>query len=157
MAMSPHVSELLPLAAAGALDASEQAQVASHLGECEACAREALAWGRLATGLAELKAPRPSRALVARTVEAVEARLAARAERAWNRAALGFLIAFAWTLALLSWVVIDLVAGGVALRLDRPVGPTAAWYAAYVAAGWLAAGVAAAFVGRGVGQEGRIA
>jgi hypothetical protein len=57
----------------------------------------------------------------------------------------------------LSWVVIDLVAGGLALRLDRPVGPTAAWYAAYVVAGWLAAGVAAAFVGRGVGQEGRIA
>jgi anti-sigma factor RsiW len=80
--MSAHVSELLPLGAAGVLDAREQAQVAAHLGECEACAREAAAWGRLATGLSELKAPRPSRALVARTVEAVEARLAARAERA---------------------------------------------------------------------------
>jgi len=155
--MSAHVSELLPLAAAGALDSHEQAQVARHLGECEACAREAAAWNRLATGLSELKAPRPSHALVARTVEAVEARLAARAERAWNRAALGFLIAFAWTLALLSWVVIDLVAGGLAARLDRPVGPTLAWYAAYVAAGWLAAGVTAAVVGRAVPQEGSIA
>jgi len=155
--MSPHVTELLPLGAAGALDAQQQALVAAHLGECEACARDAAAWGRVATGLAELKAPRPSRALVASTVEAVEARLAARAERAWNRAALGFLVAFAWTLTVLSWVVIDLVAGGLALRLDRPVGPPAAWYASYVAAGWLAAGVAATFVGRRAQDEGRIA
>jgi anti-sigma factor RsiW len=155
--MSGHVSELLPLAAAGALDAREQAQVAAHLGVCEACAREAVAWRDIALGLGQLPAPRPSRGLVARTVEAVEARLAERAERAWNRAALGFLIAFAWTLALLSWLVIDLVAGGLALRLDRPVGPTAAWYAAYVVAGWLAAGVTAALIGRRAQEQGRIA
>jgi anti-sigma factor RsiW len=155
--MSGHVSELLPLAAAGALDAREQAQVAAHLGVCEACAREAAAWRDIALGLGQLPAPRPSRGLVARTVEAVEARLAERAERAWNRAALGFLIAFAWTLALLSWLVIDLVAGGLALRLDRPVGPTAAWYAAYVVAGWLAAGVTAALIGRRAQEQGRIA
>jgi len=155
--MSGHVSELLPLAAAGALDAREQAQVAAHLGACEACAREAAAWRDVAAGLGQLPASRPSRALVARTVEAVEVFLAERAERAWNRAALGFLIAFAWTLAVLSWVVIDLVAGGLALRLDRPVGPTAAWYAAYVLTGWLAAGVATAFAGRRAPQEGRIA
>jgi anti-sigma factor RsiW len=79
--MSGHVSELLPLAAAGALDAREQAQVAAHLGVCEACAREAAAWREIAAGLAQLPAPRPSRGLVARTVEAVEARLAERAER----------------------------------------------------------------------------
>jgi len=155
--MSGHVSELLPLAAAGALDAREQAQVAAHLGACEACAREAAAWRDVAAGLGQLPASRPSCALVARTVEAVEVFLAERAERAWNRAALGFLIAFAWTLAVLSWVVIDLVAGGLALRLDRPVGPTAAWYAAYVLTGWLAAGVATAFAGRRAPQEGRIA
>jgi anti-sigma factor RsiW len=155
--MSGHVSELLPLAAAGVLDAREQAQVAAHLGVCEACAREAVAWRDIALGLGQLPAPRPSRGLVARTVEAVEARLAERAERAWNRAALGFLIAFAWTLALLSWLVIDLVAGGLALRLDRPVGPTAAWYAAYVVAGWLAAGVTAALIGRRAQEQGRIA
>jgi anti-sigma factor RsiW len=155
--MSAHVTELLPLAAAGALDAQEQARVAAHLGACEACARKAAAWRRLAGSLGQLPASRPSRALVARTVEAVEAQLAARAERAWNRAALGFVIGFAWTLALLSWVVIDLVAGGLALRVDRPVGPTAAWYAAYVAAGWLAAGVAAVFVGRRTQAEGRLA
>jgi hypothetical protein len=94
---------------------------------------------------------------VARTVEAVERLLAERAERAWNRAALAFLVAFGWTLAVLSWVVIDLVAGGLALGLARPVGPTAAWYAAYVMTGWLAAGVTAAVAGRRGQEEGRIA
>jgi anti-sigma factor RsiW len=155
--MSEHVTQLLALAAAGALDAREQAQLRAHVGECEACAREAAAWRRVAAGLFELPSPRPSQALVARTVEAVERLLAERSERAWNRAALGFLVAFAWTLAVLSWVVIDLMAGGLALRLDHPVGPTAAWYAAYVLTGWLAAGATAALVGRRVQEQGRIA
>lgn len=156
--MSEHVGgELLALWAADALDAREQARVAAHLGRCEACARQAARWRDLAAGLRELEAPRPSRALVARTLEAVEAVLAERAERAWNRAALGFLVGFAWTLALLAWVVIDLLTGSLALRLARPIGSTAAWYAAYVVAGWLTAGVTAAFVGRRAREEGRVA
>jgi anti-sigma factor RsiW len=155
--MSAHATELLPLEAAGALDATESARVAAHVAACEACAREAAAWRRVGEGLRQLPASRPSRALLARTREAVEVRLAERAERAWNRAAFAFLIAFAWTLAVLSWVVIDLLAGGLALRLDRPLGPTAAWYAAYVAAGWVAAGAAAALVGRRARGEGRMA
>jgi anti-sigma factor RsiW len=154
--MSGHVSELLPLAAAGALDATEQARVAAHLAECETCARAAAGWRELVAGLDELEASRPSQALVARTVEAVEARLAERGERAWNRAALGFLIAFAWTLAVLTWVVIDLLAGSLALGLAHPFGSTAAWFAAYLLTGWLAGGVTAVLVGRRTQEEGRI-
>ena len=153
--MSAHVSELLALAAARALDPAEEARVESHLRECAACAGEAAEWRRLAEGLGRLSAPRPSRALVARTVEAVEALLAERAERAWNRAALGFLVAFAWTLAVVSWLVVDLVTGALALRLSHPVGPAAAWYAVYVAAGWVAAGAAAVLLGRSADEEGR--
>ena len=155
--MSAHVRELLALAGARALDPSETARVEEHLRECAACAVEAGEWRRLAEGLGRLPAPKPSRALVARTVEAVEAQLAERAERAWNRAALGFLVAFAWTLAVVAWVVLDLVTGVLALRLDRPVGLTAAWYAAYVIAGWLTAGAAAVLLGRRAREEGRIA
>jgi len=155
--MSGHVTDLLALAAAGALDPAEAARVEAHLSDCAACAAEAGEWRHLAEGLGRLPTPRPSRALVARTVEAVEAHLAERAERAWNRAALGFLVAFAWTLAVVAWVVLDLVTGVLALRLDRPVGLTAAWYAAYVIAGWLTAGAAAVLLGRRSHEEGRIA
>lgn len=155
--MSAHVTELLALAAAGALDPEEAARVEAHLSECAACAAEAGAWRRLADGLARLPSPRPSRTLVARTVEEVEARLAERSERAWNRAALGFAVAFAWTMAVVAWMVLDLVTGQLALRLGRPVGGTAAWYAAYVVVGWLTAGAAAVLLGRRRQEEGRIA
>ena len=153
--MSAHVTELLALAAAGALAPGEARRVEEHVRVCAACAAEAAEWRRLAEGLGRMPPPRPSRALVARTLEAVEERLAERSERAWNRAALGFAVAFAWTMAVVSWLLLDLLTGELALRLDRPVGPTAAWYAAYVIAGWLTAGVAAALLGRRTPEEGR--
>jgi anti-sigma factor RsiW len=155
--MSAHVTDLLALAAAGALGPEEEARVEAHLPECAACTAEAAAWRGLAERLGQLPSPRPSRALVARTVEAVEARLAERSERAWNRAALGFLVAFAWTLAVLTWVIVDLVTGALALSVDRSVGSAAAWYAAYVVAGWMTAGAAAALLGRRAPAEGRVA
>jgi anti-sigma factor RsiW len=154
--MSGHVTDLLPLAAAGALDPGESVRMEAHLRECPACAGEAAAWRGVAEELGRLPAPKPSRALVARTVEAVEQRLAERAEQAWNRAALGFLVAFAWTMAVLAWVIVDLVNGALALRLDRSVGSSAAWYAAYLVAGWLSAGASAVLLGRRAREEGRI-
>lgn len=153
--MSGHVADRLALAAARALDPADEARVEAHLRECAACASEAAAWRRLVEGLGRMPAPRPSRGLVARTVEAVEGRLAERAERRWNRAALGFVVAFAWTLAGVGWLVADLVRGELALRLGSAMGPTAAWYAAYVVAGWLTAGAAAVLLGRSAREEGR--
>jgi anti-sigma factor RsiW len=153
--MSAHVTRLLPLAAAGALDTQESARVEEHLRACPACAAEAAEWRRLAEGLGRMPSPRPSPELVSRTVEAIEARLAERVERAWNGAALAFAVAFAWTMAVVSWMLLDLLRGALAMRLDRPVGPTAAWYAAYVVAGWLTAGAAAVLLSRRP-QEGRI-
>jgi anti-sigma factor RsiW len=153
--MSDHVTDRLALAAAGALDPAEEARVEAHLRACATCAGEMAHWRRLAEGLRTLPAPRPSRALVARTVEAVERRLAERSERAWSQAALGFLVAFVWTVTVVSWLVLDLITGELALRLGRSLGPTAAWYAAYVAAGWLTAGAAAALLGRSARDEGR--
>jgi anti-sigma factor RsiW len=155
--MSTHLTELLALAAAGALGPEEATRVEEHVRECAACAAEAAEWRRLAEGLGQMPPPRPSRVLVSRTVEAVEACLAERSERMWNRAALGFAVAFAWTMAVVSWLLLDLLTGELALRLDHPVGPTAAWYAAYMIAGWLTAGAAAALLGRRTPEEGRIA
>jgi anti-sigma factor RsiW len=153
--MSDHVTDRLALAAAGALDPAEEFRVEAHLGGCATCAVEAAEWRRLTQALRTLTAPRPSRALVSRTVEAVEKRLTERSERAWSQAALGFLVAFAWTLTVVSWLFLDLVTGDLALRLGRSLGSTAAWYAAYVTAGWLTAGAAAVLLGRSARDEGR--
>jgi anti-sigma factor RsiW len=153
--MSEHVTDLLVLAAAGALDPAAESRIETHLGGCALCAVEVAEWRRITEGLRTLPAPRPSRALVARTVEEVEKQLAERSERAWSQAALGFLVAFAWTLTVVSWMFLDLVTGGLALRLGHSLGPTAAWYAAYVTAGWLTAGAAAVLLGRSARDEGR--
>jgi anti-sigma factor RsiW len=148
VAVSGHVADRLAALAAGGLDAAEARAVEEHLRECAACAAEHAAWRHLAEELARLPAPRPAPALVGRTRAAVEAQLAERAERAWNRAALGFLVAFAWTLTVGAWWLIDLLRGELVLRLDAAVAPTAAWYGAYVVGGWLTAAAAAVLLGR---------
>jgi anti-sigma factor RsiW len=153
--MSEHVTGLLALAAARALDSAEESRVEAHIATCATCAAEVAEWRLLAEGLRTQSAPRPSRALVARTVEGVERLLAERSERAWGQAALGFLVAFAWTLTVVSWLFLDLVTGDLAVRLGRSLGPTAAWYGAYMAAGWLTAGAAAVLLGRSEREEGR--
>jgi anti-sigma factor RsiW len=152
--MSAHPAELLALAAAGALDAADAEQVRDHVAQCPACAGELESWSSLARELASQPPPRPSPDLVVRTLRAVERQLAERQERAWNRAALGFLVAFGWMLMLIAWVALDLVSGGIAAWFARPVESTAAWYAAYLAAGWLTSGAAAVLLGRK--QEERI-
>lgn len=152
--MSEHVYDLLPLLAAEALAPGEAEEVERHLAECPACAREAEGWRLLGRELERLPAPAPTRLLVERTIGAVEARLAERRERAWARTAVAFLVAFAWSLTVLSWGALELVVGQVALRLDRPVGAVAGWYAIYVAAGWLSAAAAAVLLGRHVREQG---
>ncbi|MFN8095570.1 MAG: zf-HC2 domain-containing protein [Vicinamibacteria bacterium] len=155
--MSAHLGERLGLAAAGLLAPAEAAAVEAHLRDCAACAAEAASWrGPVDELRARPLAPVPP-ALAARVRAAVEGRLAARAERAWNRAALGFLVAFAWTMTVAAWFALDLVRGELALRLGTALAPTAAWYGGYVLAGWLSALAATVLLGRRGLVEGRIA
>lgn len=153
--MSAHVTDRLALRAAGALDPAESDRVSAHLLECAACAARAEEWRQLAEGLHRLPQPRPRPALLARTREAIEALVAERSDRVFNQAALGFAIGLAWTLAIVGWFVFDLVAGELALRLAKPIGSPAAWYAGYLLTGWVAAGAAAVLLGRQAQQEGR--
>jgi anti-sigma factor RsiW len=155
--VSEHVTELLALAAAGALDPGEQERVDAHLRDCPECAGRAEQWRTLGDGLRDLPTPAPPPGLVARTRAAVERRQAEREEQMWNRAALGFLIVFGWTLTGVAWLLLELLVGEVALRFDRPLGPTVAWFAVYLVAGWLTAGAATVLLGRRTQEEGRLA
>jgi anti-sigma factor RsiW len=155
--VSGHVTDLLALGAAGELDPGEQERVSTHLNECADCARRAGSWRGLAEGLRDLPGSGPSPGLVARTRATVERRQAEREEETWNRAALGFLIVFGWTLTGVAWLILELLVGELAWRLDRPLGPTVMWFAAYLVAGWVAAGTAAVLLGRRTQQEGRVA
>ena len=155
--MSGHVADLLALAAAGALDPEEQERVRAHLQECPECAHRAETWGAMADGLRDLGAPTPAAGLVARTRAALERRRAEQEERTWNRAALGFLIVFGWTLAGVAWLLLEVLVGELALRFDRPLGPTVTWFTAYLVAGWVAAAAATVLLGRHTHEEGRLA
>ncbi len=153
--MSEHVRDRLPLEAAGGLDAAESASVAAHLRDCPACAALAAEWRSLAESLRGLPQARPSSTLLARTLRHVEWQLAGRRERAWNRVALGFLVAFGWTLTGVTWFVLDLLRGGLGRLLGWPLGSALGWFAAYLAAGWLMGGTAAVLLGRRAHEEGR--
>lgn len=155
--MRAHVIDLLALSAAGALDPEEQARVDTHLRECPDCAGQAKQWRTLGDGLRDLPTPAPSAGLRARTRAAVERLQAEREERTWNRVALGFLIVFGWTLTGVAWLLLELVVGELALRLDQPLGPTAAWFMAYLVVGWVAAAAATMLLGRRSHEEGRLA
>lgn len=155
--MSGHVADPLALAAAGALDPGEQERIDAHLRECRECAGQAERWRSLADGVRDLPAPTPSSGLVARSRAAVERLQAEREERTWNRVALGFLIVFGWTLSGVAWLLLELVVGELALRFDRPLGPTAAWFMAYLMVGWVAAAAATMLLGRRPHEEGRLA
>jgi len=154
--VSAHVRDRLPLLAAGALEAGEEAPVRAHLAACPACAEAEARWRDLADGLREMDGPAPGPGLRARTREAVARRIAERAEEAWNRRALGFLIVFAWTLTGGTWLLIELALGSLGPHLGRPLGSTALWFVVYMVAGWVMAGAATVLLGRQAREEGRM-
>ena len=155
--MKEHPDDLLALKAARALSADQRARLDAHVQECDACRGEVEAWDDLADQIGRLPDTPPAPALVARTRAAVERWQAGREERAWNRAALGFLIVFGWTLTGVAWLLLEIAVGELAVRLDRPLGPTAAWFGAYLVSGWVMAAAAAVLLGRRASEEGSLA
>ena len=78
-------------------------RVARHVHDCTACAAELDNWQLLARGLRRLPTPQPATGVVERARARAELAFGEEAEQRWNRNVLAFLIAFAWTLTVLSW------------------------------------------------------
>ncbi len=147
MAEHDTIRGLLVLVALGALDASEQQRVESHLAVCATCAAELEGWQELARGWKRLPKLQAPAGLVERTRMRIQAQFAAEAERRWNRGVTVFLLLFAWTVTLASWPIVRLINEGITSWLD--LRSTNLWLglAAYTAFGWLVAGVAAVTLG----------
>jgi len=81
--MTPHqtIEELLPLSAAGLLDATEERRVREHVRECAGCAARLESLGGIAAALAAMPAPAPPPDLALRTQARVAAELATAADR----------------------------------------------------------------------------
>jgi hypothetical protein len=143
--MSEHdnVRELLALAAAGALTAAEEKQVAEHVRSCVSCSKELDAWRTIATELRRLPTPQPSSWLLQATLARAEAKLADEAEHVWNRQVIIFVVTLAWLLTIASWPVFDFVSPYFGSLLGPQFVHTWIGFAAFTALGWLAGAVAA--------------
>ena len=162
--MSEHdkVRELLALAAAGALAAAEERQVAEHVRSCVSCSNELDAWQPVASELRRLPTPQPSSWLVQATLARAAAKLTEQAEHDWNRRVMIFVVAFAWLLTIASWPAFHFVSGRCGSLLGPQFGHTLfsqAWisFAAFTALGWLAGGVAAVMLAIQQRSERRLA
>jgi anti-sigma factor RsiW len=150
MAMSEHdkIRELLALAAAGALTAAEEKQVAEHVRSCVSCSNEFDEWRPIASELRRLPTPQPSSWLVQATLARAEAKLTEQAEHDWNRRVMIFVLSFAWLLTIASWPAFHFVTGRFGNLLEPQFSHTQfsyTWisFAAFTVLGWLAGGVAA--------------
>jgi len=157
--MSEHdkVRELLALAAAGALTAAEEQQVAEHVRSCVSCSNELDAWRPIAAELRRLPTPQPSSWLLQATLARAEAKLADEAEHDWNRRVIIFVVALAWLLTIASWPVFDLVSPYFGSLLGPEFSHTWIGFTAFTALGWLAGGVAAVMLAVGQRGERRLA
>jgi anti-sigma factor RsiW len=157
--MNEHESirELLALAAAGALDESEQRTLDRHLASCPACSAELDAWRGLAVSLKRLPTPQAPPMLVERTRSRVALELAAVAERRKSHWVMAFLVLFSWTVTLVTWPVVRLLSGGILSWFDLSFSQTWFGLAGYTALGWLTAGVAGAVLGLRRRRERRFA
>ncbi|MFZ0736410.1 MAG: zf-HC2 domain-containing protein [Candidatus Acidiferrales bacterium] len=151
------IRELLSLAAAGVLEPEEESRISQHLRTCNSCAAELENWQQLARGLRRLPTPQPPANVVERARVAAEIRFSEEAEQRWNRNVLAFLIAFAWTVTVLSWPVFRILSGGLESWFTTRL--TQTWYAfaGLTALGWLAGGIAAMILAWHQRRERRLA
>jgi anti-sigma factor RsiW len=156
--MSEHESirEMLPLAAAAALNESEQRALKQHLAACADCAAEMENWNALAIGLQRLPTPQAPALLVERTRTRVTAEMAAVAERRSSHWGIALLVLFAWTVTLGTWPIVRLFTDGLLSWLDWGFNQTWFGLATYAAVVWVTAGVAAAMLGLRKHREGRL-
>jgi anti-sigma factor RsiW len=157
MSEHQHIREQMSLAAAGALDASEERELSQHLANCTECSAEFEGWRELGAGLRRLPTPQAPAALVERTRAQLVAITIERREQRSTRRTMAWLILFAWTTVLATWPVLRLVSSGAASALDLNFVQTWHVLIGITIFGWVAAGAAAVFLGLRHRQERRLA
>lgn len=137
------VRELLPLAAAGTLDASEEARLAAHIRICPDCAAGLERWQQLGAGLRRIPTPQAPPALVSRTILAAQTHVARESDRRSERRIVTLVLVFSWMFVAISWPLAQLLAHGwqslVGFSFEH------GWenFAVFTAFCWLAGGAAA--------------
>lgn len=148
---------LLSLAAAGALDATEDPRVSAHLRACPACAAELASWQAIETGLRRIPTPQVPADLVARTIARAQMRFAEESDRRSERKVLALVVVFSWIFVALSWPLAQLLGHGWLSLLG--VGFEQGWknFAVFTAFCWIAGAAAAILLAMRRDRERRIA
>ncbi len=151
------IRELLSLAAAGALDATEDQRVSAHLRACPACAAELASWQAIETGLRRIPTPQVPADLVARTIARAQMRFAEESDRRSERKVLALVIIFSWIFVALSWPLAQLLGHGWLSLLG--LGFEQGWknFAVFTAFCWIAGAAAAILLAMRRDRERRIA
>jgi hypothetical protein len=148
--MTEHESimKMLPLAAAGALDAQDQRRVDEHARDCRSCRRELEIWSGYSQGLARLPQPPVPAQLMERTRARILQERAAIADRRWDDLMMAALALFAWTVGLSFWFLLRVFSGGALIVMGMNLVRLGTWSAVSTILVWLTAAVAAFALGR---------
>ena len=151
------IRELLSLAAAGALDATEDERISAHLRGCAACAAELASWQAIEAGLCRIPTPQAPAPLVARTIARAQMYFAEESDRRSQRKVLALVIVFSWVFVALSWPLAQLLGHGWMSLLG--LGFEQGWknFAVFTALCWIAGAVAAILLATRRDRERRIA
>ena len=151
------IRELLPLAAAGTLDAAEEARLATHIRLCPDCAANLSVWQQVGADLRRIPTPQAPAALVERTITLAQTRLTQELDRRTERRVVALVIVFSWAFVAASWPLAQLLAHGWQSLLG--FGFEQGWenFAVFTAICWLAGGVAAVLLAMRRSHERRLA
>jgi hypothetical protein len=148
MNLHESIRELLPLAAAGALEPAEERRVREHVRECPACAADLETLLALGDGLRHLPSVAPSAELLARTQALVTAEMTSRAEGRMADILMGVTALLGWTVTFTAWVAWRLItSGGPALMNSNWIN-VAVWLGGSTVFAWMTAGAAVLMLGR---------
>jgi len=106
------IREMLTLAAAGALDTSEQKMVEQHAGSCDVCRRELEVLGGYARGLGAMPQPAVPEGLLERTRLLVAEAGWAAAEQRVRDLMLALLVMLSWAGSVGLWMAVRSFTGG---------------------------------------------
>jgi anti-sigma factor RsiW len=150
------VQDLLPAAAAGALDAKEQSRVDRHLRECGECRRKLEVWQVYSRELSRLPQPEVPARLMERTKARILQERAAITERRWEQLVLAALALFVWTVTLSGWLVMRIFTGGVLVIMGTNLMRLSTWFLASTMLMWVSAGAVALALGSRCREGGRV-
>lgn len=143
--MSEHekIRELLPLGAAGVLDASEETRIQNHLRLCADCAAQLSFWQELQSGLRRIPTPQAPASLVQRTIAMAQNAVLEESDRRSERRIIAVALVFSWLFVAVSWPLAQFLGHGWMAVLGS--GFKQGWenFAVFTALCWLAGAAAA--------------